>query len=61
MDHSSQTSQRAIRDYTLGQALKTWQVCALVAVVSNTFAGISIISQEAPVFQELVGVSAVVA
>jgi MFS transporter, OFA family, oxalate/formate antiporter len=58
----SQTSERAIRDYTLGQALKTWQWYALwLLLFLNTFAGISIISQEAPIFQELVGVSAVVA
>jgi OFA family oxalate/formate antiporter-like MFS transporter len=59
---ASQTSQRAGRDYTLGQALKTWQWYALwLLLFLNTFAGISIISQEAPIFQELVGVSAVVA
>ena len=59
---ASQTSQRAGGDYTLGQALKTWQWYALwLLLFLNTFAGISIISQEAPIFQELVGVSAVVA
>src|SRR5258707_1378112 len=59
---ASQTSQRAGGDYTLGQALKTWQWDALwLSLILNTFAGISIISQEAPIFQELVGVSAVVA
>ena len=59
---ASQTSQRAGRDYTLGDALKTWQWYALwLLLFLNTFAGISIISQEAPIFQELVGVSAVVA
>jgi OFA family oxalate/formate antiporter-like MFS transporter len=59
---ASQTSQRAEGDYTLGQALKTWQWYALwLLLFLNTFAGISIISQEAPIFQELVGVSAVVA
>jgi MFS transporter, OFA family, oxalate/formate antiporter len=57
-----QTSQRAGSDYTLGDALKTWQWYALwLLLFLNTFAGISIISQEAPIFQELVGVSAVVA
>src|SRR6185503_6595284 len=57
-----QTSQRAGRDYTLGDALKSWQWYALwLLLFLNTFAGISIISQEAPIFQELVGVSAVVA
>src|SRR5882724_6553060 len=59
---ASQTSQRAGRDYTLGEALKTWQWYVLwLLLFLNTFAGISIISQEAPLFQELVGVSAVVA
>jgi OFA family oxalate/formate antiporter-like MFS transporter len=59
---ASQTSQRAGGDYTLGQALKSWQWYALwLLLFLNTFAGISIISQEAPIFQELVGVSAVVA
>ena len=59
---ASQTSQRAGRDYTLGQALKTWQWYVLwLLLFLNTFAGISIISQEAPIFQELVGATAVVA
>jgi OFA family oxalate/formate antiporter-like MFS transporter len=59
---ASQTSQRSQSDYTLGQALKTWQWYALwLLLFLNTFAGISIISQEAPIFQELVGVSAVAA
>ena len=59
---ASQTSQRAGGDYTLGEALKTWQWYALwLLLFLNTFAGISIISQEAPIFEELVGVGAVVA
>jgi OFA family oxalate/formate antiporter-like MFS transporter len=59
---ASQTSQRAGRDLTLGEALRTWQWYALwLLLFLNTFAGISIISQEAPIFQELVGASAVVA
>jgi MFS transporter, OFA family, oxalate/formate antiporter len=59
---ASQTSQRAGRDYTLGEALKTWQWYALwLLLFLNTFAGISIISQEAPIFQQLVGASAVTA
>src|SRR6266480_1446017 len=59
---ASQTSQRARHDYTLGEALRTWQWYALwLLLFLNTFAGISIISQEAPIFEELVGVSAVVA
>src|SRR2546430_9743481 len=59
---ASQTSQRAGHDYTLSEALKTWQWYALwLLLFLNTGAGISIISQEAPIFQELTGVSAVVA
>jgi OFA family oxalate/formate antiporter-like MFS transporter len=58
----SQTSQRAGRDYTLGEALKTWQWYALwLLLFLNTSAGISIISQEAPIFQELTAVTAVAA
>jgi MFS transporter, OFA family, oxalate/formate antiporter len=56
------TSQRAATDYTLGGALKTWQWWALWALLFlNTSAGISIISQESPMFQEIAKVSAVVA
>jgi MFS transporter, OFA family, oxalate/formate antiporter len=59
---ASQVSQRARRDYTLGQALATWQWWALwLLLFLNTSAGISVISQEAPLFQELARVSAVVA
>ena len=58
----SETKQRAGHDFTLAEALRTWQWYALwLLLFLNTFAGISIISQEAPIFQELVGVSAVVA
>ena len=59
---ASQVSQRGVRDYTLSEALKTWQWWALwLLLFLNTSAGISVISQEAPLFQELAGVSAVVA
>jgi OFA family oxalate/formate antiporter-like MFS transporter len=59
---ASQTSQRAVHDYTLGHALKTWQWYALwLLLFLNTSAGISIISQEAPIFQELTAVTAVAA
>ena len=59
---SSQVSQRAGGDYTLAQALHTWQWFALwLLLFLNTLAGIAVISQEAPIFQELVGVTAVVA
>ena len=58
----SQTSQRAGHDYTLSEALKTWQWYALwLLLFLNTCAGISIISQEAPLFQELTVVSATAA
>jgi MFS transporter, OFA family, oxalate/formate antiporter len=57
-----QVSQRAGGDYTLSQALHTWQWFALwLLLFLNTLAGIAVISQEAPIFQELVGVTAVVA
>jgi OFA family oxalate/formate antiporter-like MFS transporter len=56
------TSQRAATDYTLGGALKTWQWWALWALLFlNTSAGISIISQESPIFQEVGKASAIVA
>jgi OFA family oxalate/formate antiporter-like MFS transporter len=59
---ASQASQRTAHDYTLGEALKTWQWWGLwLLLFLNTSAGISIISQEAPIFQELVGVSAIAA
>jgi MFS transporter, OFA family, oxalate/formate antiporter len=59
---AAQVSQRAGGDYTLSSALRTWQWYALwLLLFLNTFAGISVISQEAPIFQELVGVTAVVA
>jgi OFA family oxalate/formate antiporter-like MFS transporter len=59
---ASQTSQRAGRDFVLGEALKTWQWYALwLLLFLNTCAGISVISQEAPIFQELTGASAIVA
>jgi len=59
---TSQASQRAGQDYTLSEALKTWQWYALwLLLFLNTCAGISIISQEAPIFQELTGATAVAA
>jgi OFA family oxalate/formate antiporter-like MFS transporter len=60
--NATQTAQRAAMDYTLGDALKAWQWWALWALLFlNTSAGISIISQESPMFQEIAKVSAVVA
>src|SRR6202163_2550176 len=59
---ASDVSHRAKRDFTLGEALGTWQWWALwLLLFLNTSAGISVISQEAPLFQELARVSAVVA
>jgi OFA family oxalate/formate antiporter-like MFS transporter len=59
---ATQTAQRAAIDYTLAGALRTWQWWALWALLFlNTSAGISIISQESPMFQEIAKVGAVVA
>ena len=59
---ASQTSHRAGHDFTLSEALKTWQWWALwLLLFLNTCAGISVISQEAPLFQEEAGVTAAVA
>jgi MFS transporter, OFA family, oxalate/formate antiporter len=52
----------ATRDFTLSQALASWQWWILwLLLFLNTSAGISVISQEAPMFQTLVGVSAIAA
>ena len=59
---AAQMSQRCDRDYSLREALRTWQwwaICALLSI--NTIAGISVVSQAAPIFQELGKVSAVTA
>ncbi len=49
-------------DYTLGERSETWQWWALWALLFlNVSAGISLISQESPMFQEIAKVSAVVA
>src|SRR4030088_766866 len=59
---ATQASQRAKRDYTLPEALASWQWWALwFLLFLNTSAGISGISQRAALFQELARVSAVVA
>jgi MFS transporter, OFA family, oxalate/formate antiporter len=59
---ATETAQRAATDYTLGGALKTWQWWAMWALLFlNTSAGISIISQESPMFQEIAKVGAVAA
>jgi OFA family oxalate/formate antiporter-like MFS transporter len=57
-----QQQQQAGNDYTFSRALKTWQWYGLWAILFfNTLAGISIISQAAPLAQETTHVSAVVA
>jgi OFA family oxalate/formate antiporter-like MFS transporter len=57
-----QSAQRAAKDYTLGAALGTWQWWALwVLLFLNTSAGISLISQESPMFQEIAKTGAIVA
>src|SRR6202451_2039743 len=59
---ATETAQRSTKDYTLGGALRTWQWWALwLLLFLNTSAGISLISQESPVFQEIVKVSVIVA
>jgi OFA family oxalate/formate antiporter-like MFS transporter len=59
---ATQKAQRAAKDYTLGGALKTWQWWALwVLLFLNTSAGISLISQESPLFQEIAKASVIVA
>lgn len=59
---ASQISQRTDRDYTLGEALRKWQWWALCLLLSiNTMAGLSIVSQAAPLFQEMGKATAAVA
>src|SRR5690242_6975300 len=58
----AQQRQRTAQDFTLRQALHTWQWYALWALLFlNTSAGISIISQAAPMAQEITRVSAATA
>lgn len=58
--NATQTKQRAAHDYSLSGALKTWQWWALwVLLFLNVTAGISLISQEAPIFREIAKVSAI--
>ncbi|WP_035354404.1 L-lactate MFS transporter [Edaphobacter aggregans] len=56
------TAQRSAANHTLGEALRTWQWWALWTILFlNTCSGISLISQESPVFQELAKVTVIVA
>ncbi|WP_158792420.1 OFA family MFS transporter [Granulicella sp. L60] len=60
--NAKQKVQSNAKAFTLGEALKTWQWWALwLLLFLNTSAGISIISQEAPMFQELAKITAIVA
>lgn len=57
-----QQKQRSSRNYKLAEAMRSWQWYALWALLFlNTSAGISIISQAAPMAQEITGVSVAVA
>jgi MFS transporter, OFA family, oxalate/formate antiporter len=59
---AKEAAHRAAHDYVLGEALTRWQWWALWLILFlNTSAGISLISQEGPLFQELTGVTSVVA
>ncbi len=59
---AKQNAQEHARSFTLGEALRTWQWWALwLLLFLNTSAGISIISQEAPMFMEFAKVAAIVA
>jgi OFA family oxalate/formate antiporter-like MFS transporter len=59
---AAQQAGRATHDYSLGEALRSWQWYALWAILFlNTSAGISIISQASPMAQEMTHVNAAVA
>ncbi len=59
---AKETSQRATHDYTLAEALKTWQWWTLWFILFlNTCAGISLISQEQPIFKQITGATVAVA
>jgi OFA family oxalate/formate antiporter-like MFS transporter len=51
--------QRAARAFTLGEAIRSWQWYGLWTLLFlNTTAGIAVISQAAPMFQEITSISA---
>jgi OFA family oxalate/formate antiporter-like MFS transporter len=59
---AGQQEQRSDKDYTVGEALRSWQWYGLWAILFlNTLAGISIISQASPMAQELSHADAVAA
>ncbi len=50
----AQARQRAVTDFTFGEALASWQWWALwILLFLNSSAGIALISQEAPMFETL--------
>ena len=56
------SAQRATRDFVLSEAIKSWQWWVLWLILFlNTSAGIAVISQEAPIFEELTKVTALAA
>ena len=58
----AQASQRSERDYTVGEAARTWQFWMLCLFLSlNSMAGISVASQASLVFQDLGKASAAAA
>ena len=57
---ASQQQQRAVRSYTLQEAMRSWQWYGLWTLLFlNTTAGIAVISQAAPMVQEITNISAV--
>jgi OFA family oxalate/formate antiporter-like MFS transporter len=59
---AAQLAQRSDREFSLSEALRTWQWWALCGLMSiNTIAGLSVLSQAAPIFQEMGRMSAVTA
>ena len=59
---TAQASQRAKRDFMLGEALRSWQWYALWALLFlNVTAGIALIGVASPMTQEITGVSPLVA
>jgi OFA family oxalate/formate antiporter-like MFS transporter len=57
-----QQGSRALKDFTLGEALRSWQWYALWLILFlNTCAGISIISQASPMAQEMTHATAAAA
>lgn len=58
----AQARQRSEKDFTLGEALATWQWWALwLLLFLNASAGIALISQEAPLFEKQAAIGAGVA